>query len=72
MTRTSLKEARAAKRGVMDLLADKAKVVGVGITEGADGHAIKVNLAEPAGALPSMINGVPIIYEIVGKITTRW
>jgi hypothetical protein len=56
----------------MDLLADKAKVVGVGITEGADGHAIKVNLAEPAGALPSMINGVPIIYEIVGKITTRW
>ena len=39
-----------------------------------DGYGLKVNLAAPpAGdtSLPTQIHGVPVRFEVVGKITKR-
>jgi hypothetical protein len=69
-----LAEARAAKERAKALLADKASVVGIGITRVGDSYGVKVNLdASPAAdaGLPETIDGVPIRIETVGSIRKR-
>lgn len=66
----TLEEARRAKAAVLSLLAHHGAVNGVGVAPVADGFAVKVNLREPTddAALPSSIEGVPVVWEIVGEI----
>ena len=74
MKTIGLDEARAAKDRVKALFADKASVVGIGITRVGDGYGVKVNLDAPAAAnadLPDMIDGVPIRIAVVGSIRPR-
>lgn len=70
----SLDQARAAKLSAAKQLAALNTVVGIGITRIADDYAVKVNLSEappPDFTLPSVIDGVPIRFEIVGTIRPR-
>jgi hypothetical protein len=44
----------------------------VGITRLGDGYALKLNVAaEAAPGLPTELDGVPVIVEVVGRITKR-
>ncbi len=70
----TIEAARAAKNKVMDLIAGVGQVNGVGITRVGDSYAVKINLSEqPAGGvqLPPEMDGVPIVVEVVGKISKR-
>lgn len=74
MKGVSLEEARAAKIHVGNAVRRVGKVVGVGLESMDDGYGLKVNLAAPpAGdtSLPTQIHGVPVRFEVVGKITKR-
>lgn len=72
----TLEKARNAKRAAPARLATAAegalKVNGIGIARTEEGGwALKVNLeaAAPDGAaLPEEIGGVPVLYEVVGKV----
>ena len=64
-------EARRAKAVVVELVGGDDAVNGVGIAPSAGGYAVKVNLArplQPERALPDDIDGVPVIWEVVGTI----
>ncbi len=67
----SRRDARQAKATVVELLGDHDAVNGVGIAPTADGYAVKVNLSrplEPDRALPDIVDGVPVVVEVVGPI----
>ena len=65
--------ARSAKAAVKQQLARVPGLVGVGVTRRDGGYAVKVNLdhALAPGAVPSQVNGVPLVVEVVGSITKR-
>ena len=70
----TIEAARAAKNKVMELISGVGQVNGVGITRVGDSYAVKLNLSEqPAGGveLPPEMDGVPIVVEVVGKISKR-
>jgi hypothetical protein len=69
----TLEAARAAKDETKRRLADCADVVGVGVTRSSRGYAVKVNLcgAVDRARLPRMVKGVPLVFEVVGKIRKR-
>jgi hypothetical protein len=69
----TLDEARRAKDVVLRLLEHHSAVNGVGVAPVEDGFAVKVNLTERAAdvALPSSIEGVPVVWEVVGEIRKR-
>jgi hypothetical protein len=69
----SLEQVRAAKAGVRRNLGSAFDIVGVGVTRSSGSLALKVNVKEiPAGVeLPTEIEGVPVVFEAVGKITPR-
>ena len=69
----TLDEARRAKDAVLSLLEHHSAVNGVGIAPVEDGFAVKVNLSEAADdlALPTSIEGVPVVWEVVGEIGKR-
>ncbi len=48
-------------------------IVGIGVTCQGKGYAVKVNLgsAVDLAALPQTLNGVPVIFEVVGGIRKR-
>ena len=48
-------------------------IVGIGVTRQGKGYAAKVNLgsAVDLAALPRTVNGVPVIFEVVGSIRKR-
>lgn len=67
----SRRDARQAKATVVELLGDLDAVNGVGIARTAEGYAVKVNLSralEPDQALPDIVDGVPVVVEVVGPI----
>jgi hypothetical protein len=69
-----LERARGAKARVLSMLPKAVKVNGVGITQVGEDYAVKVNLAEApddGASLPKSIDGVPIVVEVVGRITKR-
>ena len=70
----TLEQARAAKESAKALLASLPGVVGIGITKIGDDYALKVNLNAPLptdASAPEHIGGVPVLVEVVGRITKR-
>ena len=70
----TLEEARAAKAGAQKIFEAFAPVVGVGITRVAKSYALKINLSrapESPASMPAEINGVPVVVEVVGRITKQ-
>jgi hypothetical protein len=68
----SIEAAREAKPKVAALARQVATVVGVGLTKSDGSYAVKVNLGEPCGrSLPASVDGVPVLYEVVGRIVPR-
>lgn len=70
MRPATLERARAAKRHVVELLADLPELEGVGVTFLDDGFAVKVNLRRmPLSCdIPAEVDGVPILVEVVGPM----
>jgi hypothetical protein len=69
---TSLDEARRVKSRAGNAARGQASVVGVGLTKLGDAYAVKINLGAPvptSAKLPTEIDGVRIIYEVVGQIS---
>ncbi|MGH2382995.1 MAG: hypothetical protein ACRDG7_17480 [Candidatus Limnocylindria bacterium] len=65
----TLDQARAAKARIAQLLAGTPELRGVGIARAERGFCVKVNLErEPSAELPTDIDGVPILVEVVGDI----
>lgn len=61
-----------AKMRLAKLLPTSARVSGLGITQVGDDYAVKVNLAStppPGVALPHEVDGVPVVFEVVGPIS---
>ncbi len=74
MKNPTLDDARAAKAAAHKAFEAFAPVVGVGITQVGESYAVKINLAHPpksAALMPAEINGVPVVVEIVGRITKQ-
>ena len=56
-----------------EIVSKIANVNGIGITlldcsEGTSSHALQINLVEQAHNLPTNIDGVPVVYEVIGEI----
>jgi hypothetical protein len=71
-TKSTLEEARAAKAKAAQLL-EALPLVGIGITRVGEGYGLKVNLSRSVckGQLPTHVDGVPILAEVVGEIRKR-
>ena len=67
----SLADARAAKERLAEALQDHPHVNGVGIARDDGGHVVKVLLTEPTDDLPTEQDGVPVVSEVVGRISRR-
>lgn len=69
----TIDQARLAKVKAGDIAkAAHASLSGVGITRVDGSYAVKVNLSEAAETrLPKRVDGVPIVYEVVGKIAKQ-
>lgn len=70
----SIKDARRAKPKAMEAARLCVAVAGVGLTRVGDSYAVKILLAETAPAaaeLPDSVDGVPVVYEVVGRIVPR-
>lgn len=68
---STLEEARLAQARVRKALEALVQVSGVGIERLPDGFGVKVNLPSarvPFASLPKRLDGVPVRYEVVGKI----
>jgi hypothetical protein len=67
---TTIDDARAAKSEVKKVFSRVPGLMGVGLTRHQGGYAVKVNLkSSPVGKeLPTEVNGVPVVLEIVGGI----
>jgi hypothetical protein len=67
--KVSLEKARAAKRSAAARgLASRPQVNGIGISKGADGYMLKVNLISNDGErVPDEIMGVPVSIDVVGR-----
>ena len=64
-----LDAARAAKDKLRVLLPKTARVAGVGIAEREGRYVVKVNLeSESDVALPEEVDGVPVVFQVVGQI----
>ena len=71
---TSIEQARKVKSKASEAAWAQASVVGVGLTKVGGSYAVKVNLREPvpkSAQLPSQIDGVRVLYEVVGPISRR-
>jgi hypothetical protein len=77
VAKVTLQLARSAKERAAELLGNLPGLIGIGLTKSArGGYALKVNLeSEPTPArrskLPKAIDGVPIAFEVVGRIKAR-
>jgi hypothetical protein len=60
--------ARDIKEKVLAIAKAHGRIVGIGIGKVDGEYAIKINFAEqPIGELPTEIDGVPIVYAVVGE-----
>lgn len=74
MSEDKLAAVRRAKALFQETISKDVDVVAIGIGLIGSEPALKVNLgAEPASrtALPRELDGVPIVYEVVGKISSK-
>jgi len=65
----TLEEARAAKQKAAQVLSG-LPLAGIGITRVGEGFGLKVNLSKRVCVeqMPTQMDGVPIIAEVVGEI----
>jgi len=71
MDERKLEAVRRAKKRFSELVPKEVEVVGVGIGLSGSDPALKVNLRTPPvdrKLLPESVDGVPVIYDIVGKV----
>lgn len=69
-----LERARAAKPHAKKLFESLLGEVAIGITRIGDNYGLKVNLTQrPADSteLPTVVNGVPVLFEVTGRIVKR-
>lgn len=54
-------------------ITDAIKGIGIGLTKSRDAYALEilVDSKHPDLGLPDNINGVPIVYRIIGKIVAK-
>lgn len=71
MKDVSYEKAAAQKDHLKQVLREFEEVNGVGICKTGTGWALKVNLRRPIadGITPAKVNGVPVVYDVVGEIT---
>lgn len=70
----TLDDARSVKGEARRQVSAAADVVGVGLTKAkkGGGYAVKVNVKKaPDAPVPEMVDGVPIVVEVVGTIRKR-
>lgn len=69
----SLDRVRAAKLGLKQNLGKSVDVVGVGVTRRKGHYVLKVNVGKMPEdrELPSEIDGVPVEFEVVGRVRPR-
>ncbi|MFN7963842.1 MAG: hypothetical protein U0002_21440 [Thermoanaerobaculia bacterium] len=70
-TLLDLERARRAKEKGKQLLGSLASFSGIGLTQREGHYAVKVNFeTEPdnEAAIPQEIDGVPVVFEVVGQI----
>jgi hypothetical protein len=69
----TLEQARAAKGQLAEDLRSESIVNGIGIALVDHGFGVLVNLRQPAPWLdiPSQLDGVPVVVEVVGRIVPR-
>lgn len=70
MSGLSLERAREAKRQLAERFDALPQLRGIGVAVLDDGYGVKLNLSELPGdcTIPSEIDGVPVVVEIVGRI----
>lgn len=71
MMTATLDQARAAKATAREKLGSALPVSAIGIEKRTDGFGLKVNLSRRSARhqnLPAEVDGVPVRYEVVGKI----
>jgi len=74
MSVITLDQAQVAKRVILEQFGHLGQIVGVGITRHDGDYAVKVNLSEPLHSdarLPSALDGVRLVVEVVGSIKPR-
>jgi len=65
--KTTLDQARAARRALAEQLASSPEVNGIGITRNGTSYALKVNLIAPANVrVPKRVRGVSVSVDVVG------
>ena len=68
----TLAEARAAKAEALKRFSDSPNVAGIGIAMGPGGYGVKINLVRESDVdLPTEINDVPVVVEVVGQARKR-
>lgn len=69
----ALSRARTVKDRLQKTLASRADVCGIGITKVGMSYGVKVNLSDGADrdSVPTAIQGVPIVVDVVGPIRKR-
>jgi hypothetical protein len=68
----SLDRARRAKATLSRKLEGTEGLLGIGITKSGDDYAVKINYERPpVDPPPSTEDGVPVTFEVVGKIRKR-
>jgi hypothetical protein len=69
-----IERARAAKTQLLEKLSALPQLGGIGLVRIGDGFGVKVNLSEPLESdenVPQEIEGVPVVIDIVGRVTAR-
>jgi hypothetical protein len=74
MADSTIGDARRVKEKVAGIARAAGPIAGVGLTKVGNSYAVKVNLPKSRGIadqLPDSVDGVPVVYEVVGRITAR-
>lgn len=68
---TAYEKARAAKQKAKTVFAELDLLNGIGLTRRSGRYAVKVLLSDELSEddeLPSSIDGVPVVFQVVGKV----
>lgn len=68
----TLEQARRVKAKAKSLTRSAAPDAGIGLAKIDGSYVVKINLRAPVKArLPEKVDGVPVLYEVVGSIKPR-
>jgi len=73
MADSTRNDARRVKQKVAEIARAAGSVAGVGLTKVGNSYAVKVNLRDSQGVadrLPNSVDGVPVVYQVVGRISS--